>query len=103
MTLNRQANTASFLCPDQGGIRPACAGIPDERIFVDKKTGATTDHEGLRKMLAYARPGDTILVDGSAATSAMVPTLSTTALGAASRVQNGLPPLGRLEPCAANP
>jgi DNA invertase Pin-like site-specific DNA recombinase len=37
-------------------------GIPDKRIYVDKKTGATTDREGLRKMLAYARPGDTIVV-----------------------------------------
>ncbi|MGH3235702.1 MAG: recombinase family protein [Streptosporangiaceae bacterium] len=37
-------------------------GIPDERIFADKKTGATTDREGLQKMLAYARPGDTIVV-----------------------------------------
>jgi DNA invertase Pin-like site-specific DNA recombinase len=37
-------------------------GIPDDRIFVDKKTGATTDREGLQKMLAYARPGDTIVV-----------------------------------------
>ncbi len=37
-------------------------GIPGERIFVDKKTGATTDREGLQKMLAYARPGDTIVV-----------------------------------------
>jgi DNA invertase Pin-like site-specific DNA recombinase len=37
-------------------------GIPHERIFADKKTGATTDREGLQKMLAYARPGDTIVV-----------------------------------------
>ena len=37
-------------------------GIPDERIYVDKKTGATTDREGLQKMLGYARPGDTIVV-----------------------------------------
>jgi len=37
-------------------------GIPNERIYVDKKTGATTDREGLQKMLAYARPGDTIVV-----------------------------------------
>jgi DNA invertase Pin-like site-specific DNA recombinase len=37
-------------------------GIPDDRIFVDKKTGATTDREGLQKMLAYARSGDTIVV-----------------------------------------
>jgi len=40
----------------------AAQGIPDERIFADKKTGATTDREGLQKMLAYARPGDTIVV-----------------------------------------
>ena len=40
----------------------AAQGIPRERIFVDKKTGATTDREGLQKMLAYARPGDTIVV-----------------------------------------
>ncbi|HEV3379688.1 MAG TPA: recombinase family protein [Trebonia sp.] len=37
-------------------------GIPDERVFVDKKTGATTDREGLQKMLACARPGDVIVV-----------------------------------------
>jgi DNA invertase Pin-like site-specific DNA recombinase len=37
-------------------------GIPDDQVFVDKKTGATTDREGLQKMLAYARPGDTIVV-----------------------------------------
>ena len=37
-------------------------GIPDDRTFVDKKTGATTDREGLQKLLAYARPGDTIVV-----------------------------------------
>ena len=37
-------------------------GIPDDRIFVDKKTGATTNREGLQKMLAYARPGDVIVV-----------------------------------------
>ncbi len=37
-------------------------GIPDDRIFADKKTGATTDREGLQKLLAYARPGDTIVV-----------------------------------------
>ena len=37
-------------------------GIPDDRIFVDKKTGTTTDREGLNSLLAYARPGDTIVV-----------------------------------------
>jgi DNA invertase Pin-like site-specific DNA recombinase len=38
------------------------AGIPDERIYVDKKTGTTVDRDGLNRLLAYARPGDTIVV-----------------------------------------
>jgi len=38
------------------------AGIPDERIYVDKKSGATVDRPGLTDLLAYARPGDTIVV-----------------------------------------
>jgi DNA invertase Pin-like site-specific DNA recombinase len=38
------------------------AGIPDERIYVDKKTGATVDRDGLGRLLAYTRPGDTIVV-----------------------------------------
>lgn len=37
-------------------------GIPDERLFVDKKTGATAEREGLKALLAYARPGDVIVV-----------------------------------------
>ena len=37
-------------------------GIPDERVFVDKKTGATTEREGLKAMVAYARSGDVIVV-----------------------------------------
>jgi DNA invertase Pin-like site-specific DNA recombinase len=40
----------------------AVAGIPDERTFADKKTGATVDREGLTALLAYARRGDTIVV-----------------------------------------
>jgi DNA invertase Pin-like site-specific DNA recombinase len=40
----------------------AAAGIGDERIYVDKKTGATVDRDGLNALLAYARPGDTIVV-----------------------------------------
>jgi DNA invertase Pin-like site-specific DNA recombinase len=40
----------------------ATAGIPDERIFTDKKTGATIDREGLAALLTYARSGDTIVV-----------------------------------------
>jgi DNA invertase Pin-like site-specific DNA recombinase len=39
----------------------AKAGLPDERIYVDKKTGTTVDRLGLTKLLEYARPGDTIL------------------------------------------
>lgn len=38
------------------------AGITTDRIFVDKKTGANTDREGLTALLAYARTGDTIVV-----------------------------------------
>ncbi|MEU1527711.1 recombinase family protein [Nocardia rhamnosiphila] len=38
------------------------AGIPDDRIYVDKKTGATVERAGLAELLAYARPGDTIVV-----------------------------------------
>lgn len=37
-------------------------GIAPERISVDKKSGATTDHPGLAAALAYAREGDVIVV-----------------------------------------
>ncbi|WP_433232223.1 recombinase family protein [Actinomadura formosensis] len=40
----------------------AAAGIPTERVYVDKKTGTSTDRDGLNRLLAYARPGDTIVV-----------------------------------------
>ncbi|HEY5359428.1 MAG TPA: recombinase family protein [Streptosporangiaceae bacterium] len=40
----------------------AAAGIPAERTWADKKTGATTDRDGLNQLLGYARPGDTIVV-----------------------------------------
>jgi DNA invertase Pin-like site-specific DNA recombinase len=40
----------------------AGVGIPDDRIFTDKKTGATVDRDGLTALLKYARPGDTIVV-----------------------------------------
>jgi hypothetical protein len=40
----------------------AAAGIPDQRIYTDKKTGTTTDRDGLNQLLGYARPGDTIVV-----------------------------------------
>ncbi|HEX4225703.1 MAG TPA: recombinase family protein [Pseudonocardiaceae bacterium] len=34
----------------------ASTGLPDERIYVDKKTGATVDRPVLTKLLEYARP-----------------------------------------------
>ncbi|WP_280445135.1 recombinase family protein [Nocardia brasiliensis] len=40
----------------------ADVAIPDPRIYVDKKTGATVDRPGLSRLLAYARPGDRIVV-----------------------------------------
>jgi DNA invertase Pin-like site-specific DNA recombinase len=36
-------------------------GIPEDRIYVDRKTGANTDREGWQAALAYARPGDQIV------------------------------------------
>ncbi len=38
------------------------AGIPTERIYLDKKSGATTDRPGLSTLLDYARSGDVIVV-----------------------------------------
>jgi DNA invertase Pin-like site-specific DNA recombinase len=40
----------------------AAASIPDERVYIDKKTSATVDRTGLGELLAYTRPGDTIIV-----------------------------------------
>ncbi|RFU41621.1 recombinase family protein [Actinomadura logoneensis] len=40
----------------------AAAGIPDDRVYVDKKTGTTIDRDGLNALLAYARSGDTVMV-----------------------------------------
>ena len=37
-------------------------GIPAERIYLDKKSGATVDRPGLRAVLDYARSGDVIVV-----------------------------------------
>ena len=37
-------------------------GIPRDRIYVDRKSGATTDRPGLRAVIAYARAGDVIVV-----------------------------------------
>jgi hypothetical protein len=38
------------------------AGIAPERIYLDKKSGATTDRPGLQAALSYARNGDVIVV-----------------------------------------
>src|SRR3954454_21616644 len=40
----------------------ADAGIARERIYVDKKSGATVDRPGLRAVLEHAREGDVIVV-----------------------------------------
>jgi len=40
----------------------AQVGIARERIYVDKKSGATTDRPGLREVIRYAREGDVIVV-----------------------------------------
>ncbi|MDQ2845843.1 MAG: recombinase family protein [Actinomycetota bacterium] len=37
-------------------------GIPAERIYLDKKSGATTNRAGLQAVLEYARAGDVIVV-----------------------------------------
>jgi DNA invertase Pin-like site-specific DNA recombinase len=37
-------------------------GIPDERIYTDKRTGSSLEREGLKQLLGYARPGDTIVI-----------------------------------------
>jgi DNA invertase Pin-like site-specific DNA recombinase len=37
------------------------AGIPDERVFSDKRSGATLRRDGLEALLKYARPGDVVV------------------------------------------
>lgn len=38
-------------------------GIPADQIYVDKKSGASTDRPGLADVLRYARDGDVIVVN----------------------------------------
>jgi len=38
------------------------AGVDPQRIYVDKKSGATTDRPGLAALLDYARDGDVLVV-----------------------------------------
>ena len=40
----------------------AAAGVDRDRIYVDKKSGATVDRPGLRELLRYARSEDVIIV-----------------------------------------
>ncbi|MFE3447077.1 recombinase family protein [Nocardia sp. NPDC059180] len=40
----------------------AGAGVPESRVYIDRKTGATVDRPGLAELLAYAREDDTIVV-----------------------------------------
>lgn len=40
----------------------ASAGVDPEHTYVDRKSGATTQREGLQQLLAYARAGDVIVV-----------------------------------------
>jgi hypothetical protein len=46
----------------RGRSTPVQVGIPRDRIYVDIKSGATTDRPGLRAVIAYARAGDVIVV-----------------------------------------
>ncbi|MBC9718996.1 recombinase family protein [Streptomyces sp. TRM66268-LWL] len=43
--------------------RLAAAGVPDERIYVDKKTGTDFEREGLADVLGQLRPGDVLMLD----------------------------------------
>ncbi|MGH9058468.1 MAG: recombinase family protein, partial [Acidimicrobiales bacterium] len=38
------------------------AGVPEKRVYLDKKSGATTERPGLSALLDYARHGDVIVV-----------------------------------------
>lgn len=38
------------------------AGVAEKHIYVDKRTGANMDREGLKALLGFARPGDRINV-----------------------------------------
>ena len=40
----------------------ATAGVADEHIYIDKKSGATRDRPGLHEALRQARPGDGLVV-----------------------------------------
>ncbi len=48
--------------PDRLAQALTRARIPGQRIYLDKKSGATTDRPGLHTVLEYARHGDVIVV-----------------------------------------
>ncbi len=43
-------------------MAPEAADIPPERIYVDKKSGATTNRPGLQAAMSFARHGDVIVI-----------------------------------------
>jgi len=56
----RVSTTAQHL--DRQLAAMADAGVPEACVFVDKATGAHTQRPGLQALLAYARPGDVVLI-----------------------------------------
>jgi len=54
----RVSTTAQDLTRQIDAMR--AAGVAEEHIYVDKRTGATMDRDGLAALLGFARPGDRI-------------------------------------------
>jgi DNA invertase Pin-like site-specific DNA recombinase len=72
----------------------AAASIPDERVYIDKKTSATVDRTGLGELLAHtgpATPSSCTPWTGSAATCARSSTSSTTSPNEGSGTVAGRP------------
>ncbi|BAH55854.1 hypothetical protein MLGJGCBP_01281 [Rhodococcus sp. T7] len=53
------------------------AWIDQTNIYVDKKSGVSTDRPGLQALLGYARTGDVIAVHTSTGSAGPAPTPST--------------------------
>ncbi|MGW6521677.1 recombinase family protein [Streptomyces sp. NPDC054962] len=56
----RVSTTAQDLARQIDAMR--AADVAEEHIYVDKRTGANMDREGLTALLGFARPGDRINV-----------------------------------------
>src|SRR5260221_1193320 len=56
----RVSTTAQDLARQIDAMR--ATGVAEEHIYVDKRTGANMDREGLTALLGFARPGDRINV-----------------------------------------